>query len=202
MNVSPARWLARLIDLLVRYRFPILAVAVVASLLSVYPATQLKFNQSIESLYADDDVHLQDFLASKRLFGGDELVGVVYRDPDLFSKKGLARVRHLAETLSKVRGVKAESTQSLAGNLAAVDLPIFKTIFRKEIEAFRTRVIELVRGILVGDDNETTSVIVRLVSEQEAPVPRAQTIAAIRDIATRHQQETSFVTHVVVEPVQ
>ena len=53
MNVSPARWLARLIDLLVRYRFPILAVAVLTSLLSVYPATQLKFNQSIESLYAD-----------------------------------------------------------------------------------------------------------------------------------------------------
>src|SRR5260370_37244758 len=165
MSVSPPRWLARLIDLLVRYRFPVLAVAVVASLLSVYPATQLKFNQAIESLYADDDVHLQDFLASKRLFGGDELVGVVYRDPDLFAQKGLSRVRHLAETLSKIRGVKPESTQSLAGNLDAVDLPIFKTpFFRKEIDAFRSRVIELVRGILVGDDNQTTSVIVRLVS--------------------------------------
>src|SRR5438270_13470395 len=110
MSVSPPRWLARLIDLLVRYRFPILAVAVVASLLSVYPATQLKFNQSIESLYADDDVHLQDFLASKRLFGGDELVGVVYRDPDLFTHRGLARVRQLAEALSEGSGVKPGST--------------------------------------------------------------------------------------------
>jgi len=31
------------------------------------------------------------------------------------------------------------------------------------------RVIELVRGILVRDDNETTAVSVRLVSEQETP---------------------------------
>jgi hypothetical protein len=202
MNASPPRWLARLIDLVVRYRFAILATAVLASLLSVYPATQLKFNQSIESLYADDDFHLQDFLASKRLFGGDELVGVVYRDPDLITKAGLARVRSLAGALSKVPGVKAESTQSLAGNLDAVDVPIFKMIFRKEIEAFRTRVIELFRGILVGDDNQTTSVIVRLVSEQESPVPRAETIAAIREVAAKHQRETGFVTHVAGEPVQ
>ena len=88
------------------------------SILAVIPANRLSFNETIESMFSDDDPHLVDYLASKRLFGGDELVGVVYQDPQLFEPVGLTRLSNLAEELSAISGVQAASTQNLADHLA------------------------------------------------------------------------------------
>ena len=194
--------IARLVDVLVRFRLPILVGSAVASLLAVFPASRLTFNQSIESLYGEDDPHLRDYLASRRLFGGDELVGVVYQDPELLEPAGLERVKKLAEDLSKIRGVKGESTQDLTSNLEAVEKPIFKTLFKKEMASFRTRAMELFRRILIGDDDRTTAVIVRLEPEGEALCPRGETVAAIREVATKFQKDSGFATSVAGEPVQ
>lgn len=202
MIPSSAPLLARLVDVLVRFRLPILAGSALVSVLAVFPASRLTFNQSIESLYADDDPHLRDYLASRRWFGGDELVGVVYQDPELFESAGLERVENLAAELSSIHGVKGASTQDLASNLAAVEKPIFKALFKKEMASFRTRAIELFRRILVGDDDHTTAVIVRLEPEGEALCPRGETVAAIREVATKFQQQSGFATYVAGEPVQ
>jgi predicted RND superfamily exporter protein len=192
----------RLVDVLVRYRLPILIGSALASILAVFPASRLTFNQSIESLYAEEDPHLRDYLASRRWFGGDELVGVVYQDPELFERAGLERMKRLAAELSEIRGVKRESTQDLALNLEAVEKPIFKALFRKELASFRTRAIELFRRVLVGDDDLTTAVIVRLDPEDEAPCPRGQTVTAIREAAAMFQKENGLTTYVAGEPVQ
>ena len=153
-----------------RHRFAVLATSLLASLVAVFPASQLSFNQSIESLYADDDPHLQDYLASRRWFGGDELVGVCYTDSELFEPAGLERVNTLATALSEIPGVQRESTQDLALNLEAIDKQIFKLLFRKQIATFREQALQLFRRVLVGDDNRTTAVIVRLVSEGHSAV--------------------------------
>ena len=197
-----ASLLARLVDVLIRYRLPILAASALLSIAAVFPASRLSFNETIESMFAEDDPHLTDYLASRRLFGGDELVGVVYRDRQLLEPEGLERVSRLAQELSLVAGVRAESTQSIAGNLAAADQPVFKAFFKKQIEALRRQVIELSRGILVGDDDQTTAVVLRLVAEAQARCPRGETIDAIRKVAAGHQQRFGLITHVVGEPVQ
>ena len=202
MSVSAASLLARLVDVLIRYRLPILAASALLSIVAVYPASRLAFNETIESMFAEDDPHLTDYRASRTLFGGDELIGVVYRDPRLFDAEGLERVASLAQELSLVAGVRPESTQSLARNLAAADQPVFKTFFKKQIETFRRQVIELSRNIHVGDDDETTAIVLRLVAEAQAACPRGETIDAIRKVAAGHQKRYGFVTFVVGEPVQ
>lgn len=202
MTAWSAPLLARLVDLLLRHRLPIVVASAIATLAAVYPATQLKFNETVESMFASDDPHLIDYLASRKLFGGDELVSIVYRDPNLFEKEGLERVSRLATELSHVAGVHSHSVQSIAGNLAAVDQPVFRTFFKKQMESFRLRVIESTRGILVGDDNQTTSVVLRLMPEAETPYSRGETIEAIRKVAGSHQEQSGFVTYVVGEPVQ
>jgi predicted RND superfamily exporter protein len=202
MIPSSASLIARAVDVLVRHRFAVLAASLLASLLAVFPASQLSFNQSIESLYADDDPHLQDYLASRRWFGGDELVGVCYTDSELFEPAGLERVNTLATALSEIPGVQRESTQDLALNLEAIDKHIFKLLFRKQIATFREQALQLFRRVLVGDDNRTTAVVVRLVPEETAPCPRGQTIAAIREAAAKFQNEHGFTTYVAGEPVQ
>jgi predicted RND superfamily exporter protein len=56
--------------------------------------------------------------------------------------------------------------------------------------------------VVVGKDEKTTAVVVRLYPDEEAPVPRSETIAAIREVAARHAQRSGFATHVAGEPVQ
>src|SRR5437667_3921664 len=116
MNPAPRSVINRLVDWLVRHRFAILVGSALFSLAAWPVSRQLKFNETVESMFADEDPHLVDFVASKRIFGGDELVGVIYTDPRLFEPDGQARVRELAAGLSKIEGVLAESTQDLATN--------------------------------------------------------------------------------------
>ncbi|MSR56411.1 MAG: hypothetical protein EXS05_01905 [Planctomycetaceae bacterium] len=195
MNPPPDSQLARLVDGLIRYRAALLAIGTLVTIVAWFPASRLAFDQSIESLYAHDDPHLQSYLESKGLFGGDELVGVVYSDPELFSDEGLARVRELAEELSNIPGVQSQSTQNLADGLAQASIPFLKKRMQQVLEFFQ--------GILVGEDRETTAVVLRLTAEQpNAPVPRGATIAEIRRIAAAHQERYGFATYTVGEPVQ
>lgn len=203
MTPSPAAPLVRLVDALIRFRLPIFVGSLFVTLLAVKPALDVKFDQTVESMFSEDDPHLVDYVHSKRSFGGDELVGVIYRDPNLFTDEGLGRVKTLAGELSRVPGVREESTQDLATNLAAVDRPLFRTgLFRKYTKELRSKVIELFRGILVGEDDQTTAVVVRLVPEPETTVPRGETIKAIRKLAAQHESRTGFATFVAGEPVQ
>src|SRR6266481_4175029 len=106
MIPPPASLLARLVDVLVRFRLPILVGSALLSIGAIFPALNLKFNQSIESMFSEDDQHLVDYVASRKYFGGDELVGVVYQDPELFAPQGLERVRVLSRELSEIQGVQ------------------------------------------------------------------------------------------------
>lgn len=219
MNPAPPLLLVRLIDVLLRWRLPILVGSALLSILAVYPASRVKFNQSIESMFAHDDQHLIDYLASKKCFGGDELVGVAYRDPDLFGPLGLERVRALAGELSQIRGVQADNTQSLVSNLDQLDrlndqlaklvkLAKLARLFGVKSnplpspEEIRKQALDLIRGVVVGEDDQTTAVVVRLMPDDQSPVPRAETIAAIHAVAEKYQARSGLAMHVAGEPVQ
>ena len=58
-----------LVDYLIRYRLWLLLAVVVLLPVSYFEAKKLEFDQSIESLYAEGDDHLKNYLESKSLFG-------------------------------------------------------------------------------------------------------------------------------------
>lgn len=165
------------------------ALALLLVVLSWGPASRLEFDESIESLYAPGDPRLQDFQRSKAWFGGDEFVIVAYTDDPLFDAVGFRReagekIRALAEQLANVPGIRAGSVQHMA-------------------DAFRfrfapTRLRKFLEGVLLGADERTTAVACRLEAESHSPVPRAETIRRIREIATNHQPPAV----VVGEPIQ
>ena len=184
----PLRAIDRLVDFLVRYNRLLLALAIVLALLSIAPAGRLSFDQSIESLYATQNVRLQDYVEGKSLFGGDEFVFVAYTDPDLFTDAGQKRLEDLANQLELVSGVAEGSIQSLNRTLA----------FARFLgSSGREQVIEFSRGILLGDDNQTTAVALRLLDAHKSPVPRAETLAEIKRIAAQQ----TIPTFAVGEPV-
>lgn len=171
--------LTRLVDTLLRWRGTLLLLALVATAFAWPVSQRLAFEQSIESLYATDNPHLRDFLASRGTFGGDEFLIVSYSEPDLFlvdsdtlTDAASTRIAEFAAQLSQVPGVNAESTQSLA---QALRFPYG-----------RDRIRQLVGGILLGSDGKTTAIVLRLLSEKISPVRRGETIAQVRQLADAH----------------
>lgn len=194
MSETQPAWLERLVARIVRYHWLLFPLALILTLAAWPISERLTFDQSIESLYADDDPHLNDYLFSKSLFGGDEFAIVAYRDEDLFAPGtndltpgAEERIRTFVEQLNKIPGVLPESTQDLR---QALKFP-YK----------RDQVREQMVGMLLGSDQQTTAIVLRLVSErqaQERGIKRAETIAQIRALAAAHQPRA----YVVGEPVQ
>ncbi len=183
--------LIRTVDWLIRWRLLLLGLALLATVAAWPVSRRLAFDQSIESLYAETDPHLLDFLESRKQFGGDEFVLVAYPEADLFQSdsyaltdEAAARIKAFAEKLDQVPGVIAESTQHLA---TALRFPYG-----------RDRVREIVRGVLLGHDDRTTAIVLRLAPESASPVSRGATIARVRQLAGEHDPPAM----VVGEPVQ
>ncbi|QDU53173.1 efflux RND transporter permease subunit [Gimesia panareensis] len=201
MSRQPQSWLESGVNLLYKLRWALLIVFLVLTAFSYFPASKLTFEQSIESLYAKDDQHLLDYLESKKLFGGDEFVFVAYTVPGLLGEEGaketdqLKEVRSFSQELSKVPGINADVSQNLADALSP---PKLNFLLRVLIRQKRDELIELSRGVLIGDDNETTAIVLRLLPEHKSPVPRSETFKQIRDLAHAHTPRA----YVVGEPVQ
>lgn len=183
--------LDELAKILIRFRFVLLLGAVALIVLAFGPAARLRFDQSIESLYAQDDPHLAAYLDSKEWFLGDEFILVAYADPDLLledrpqmSPEAAQRLRSFADSLSQVPGIVEDTTQHLAD---ALQFP-----YRRE------RVLEMVERVLVGSDRETTAVVLQLDRSEENSVPLGETIDQVRALADAHDPPA----YVVGEPVQ
>jgi len=187
-----------------------MSAAVVAALLAIVPAGQLRFDQSIESLYAEDDPHLAAFRASRELFGGDEFVIVSYEEPRLFGSgdepagsstelndAARARIERFARALGSVQGVRAGSTRHLVQALEPAG--VLGRVMKRS-GGLRRRVLALVEGVLVGEDRRTVAIVLRLApaTGSEATANRAATFAGIRRLAAEHRP----VAQVVGEPVQ
>ncbi len=212
MNTPTNHRLRRLATGLIRARFAILAAAAVATLLAWTPSGDLQFDQSIESLYAEKNPHLEDFTESKRLFGGDEFVFVAWEDTELFdadgylSEESAEQIREFSAQLNEVPGVRAESTQNLADAfdppalrelLAEVNV-LLRRLFAVVIQKRQPKMKPLLEGLLVGKDDRTTAIILRLEAEQDAPISRGETIRKIRELADGHAPPAV----VAGEPVQ
>lgn len=187
-RIVPGESLSWLSGFLIRRRIPLLIAAIALTALAFFPARRLQFDYSIESLYSSQNPRLQDYTESKLLFGGDEFVIVAYADPELFSAAGQDRLNRLANRLAGVAGVERNSIQSVA-SLLALSLPF--------IPLQREKLLEFGRSILLGRDDQTTAVVLRLVDERRAPVPRTESISTIRRIAAEHP----LPAYVVGEPV-
>lgn len=200
-TVKSPRFVERLSQRLVDRRWVLLLIAVIATLASYVPASRLALDESIESFFSPTDPLLIQYEASKSRFGGDEFVLVAYTpqpDPETGKPRSLTSTFVLNETeefanqLSQIPGVQAASTQHLKKTFSLPDLPLFiQRVLMKQL-------LGQVRGILVGEDDRTVAIVLRLLPANQSPIPRRETIQKLRELAARHQPKT----YVAGEPVQ
>ena len=110
MNRAPesaAGFLDAVVASLLRWRVLVLVSIGVLAYLAWPVAEQIEFDQSIESLYAEDNPHFSEYARSKSLFGGDEFAIIAWREAGLFepgsadiSDRSRGRIEALAAQLA------------------------------------------------------------------------------------------------------
>lgn len=162
--------------LLLAWRRPLLALALLAVAAAWLPARKLGFDRSVENMFAPDDPLLPPFRQLKRTFGGDEIALAAYVDPELLAPAGLDRLERLTKELSAVPGV------ANAYSLASVKPLLTSSL----LQTLRESVLELSEGYTIGADHQTAGVVCILQPERDSPRPRAETVDELRQRVERH----------------
>ncbi len=169
---------------LVKYRNWLLLAAALMLAVSIPIAERLTFDQTIESFFAPDNADIQLLLQSRQDFGGDEFVIVAWREPGLIhldpeneipelSETSASRIADLSQKLSELPGVDKEHTRDLERFLK-------KSPYNKNT---RQKMLNLFEGVLIGPDQKSTAIVLQLLPADNSPVSRAETVAAIREMA-------------------
>ena len=112
---------ARLVNLLIAARWPLLVAAIALAALAYGPAGQVRFDHSVERMFAPNDPLLPPYERLKTRFGANEVVLAVYHDPELLKPdgRGLARLAEISGQLKKVAGVRDVLSLSQVNDLLA-----------------------------------------------------------------------------------
>jgi len=170
-----------------------LLLAVVIVVVAAIPiADRLEFDQTIDSFFAPDNPDIQLLKRSRADFGGDEFVIVAWHEPGLIqqnpagdypelSATAAERIQQLSDHLGELPGVDAGRTRDL--------LRILKRTLKNANT--RRKMLKLFEGILIGPDQETTAIVLQLLSAKESPVTREETIGRIRLVAAEFSSDTA-----------
>lgn len=167
---APSQQLA---GVLVAWRWPLLACAVVLSLAAYFPARSLDFDRSIENMFATGDPVLPPYEHLKRTFGGNEVVLAVYEDPKLLAPdgQGIDRLERIAKGLKALPGVK---------DVISLDQPLGRLIVNDWADRLAEPIRRLLEGYTHSADGQVAAVVCILWPEDRTDVPRQETIDGLR----------------------
>lgn len=148
---------------LVAYRNRILTAVILLLIPAIPTASRLRFDQTIESFFSDDNPDIRLLQKTRQDFGGDEFVIVAWRETGLLrsdgeqrypelSEKAAERISQLSDQLGQLPGVDGDRTRDLVRFL-------HKAPKNRNI---RRALLKLFDGILIGPDQETTAVVLQL----------------------------------------
>jgi len=180
---------------LVAWRWGLLGLGIVLAGLAWGPSRQVRFDRSIENMFAPDDPLLILYRKLKDEFGGNEIVMGVYEDPDLFAPdgKGIERVGEVSAELQRIGGV--QEVLSLAEvNAALEEAESVGKIFGSAagppaIVSRKSRLASAFRNVFGAYTHDATGKIAVLVCmldpKPENGITRQDTIDAIRKVFDR-----------------
>jgi predicted RND superfamily exporter protein len=167
---SAAEWL-------LRSRWALLALAVLLAAAAYLPSRQVAFDRSIENMFAQDDPLLASYRKLRRVFGGNEVALIVYRDEKLLASSG-AGIRRLAAVSRQI-----EDAPGVKGVLSLDRLMGEAIVSPTNSLAARQR--ELFENLTHSARGDVAAVVAMLLAEDQTDVPRRDTINALRVIAQR-----------------
>lgn len=173
--LQPSR---RLTETLIARRIPLLIVAAAITVAGLQSALDLRFDRTIEHMFAAGDPLLVSYSKLKDLFGGNELVVAVYEDPQLLDTSG-AGIRRLAEISRQLAAVPG-----VHGTLSLDQQPLHEGIVDRN-DSHARRILSLLEGFTHSRDGRTAAVACILEPQSTSDVPWETTVGRIRQIVER-----------------
>src|SRR5215471_12962165 len=102
------RLLDRFVTFLIAARWPLFGFGLLIAGAAYLPSKQVRFDRSIERMFAPNNPLLPPYQRLKRDFGGNEVVMAVYRDEHLLDPDG-GGIRRLAEISGRMKQVAGVS---------------------------------------------------------------------------------------------
>jgi uncharacterized protein len=170
----------RLITVLVNWRWLLLGLAIALAAAAYLPSRQVEFDRSIENMFAEDDPLLAPYRKLKRVFGGNEVAMVVYRDEHLLDPGGKG-IRDLAEVSRRIERVPGVKGVLSLDRLVGEDGDLAEIVDPDSPLAAAQR--ELFENFTHNDEGNIAAVVTMLTPQEETEVPRRQTILDLRSIA-------------------
>ena len=172
----PTNFTHRALDWLIVQRWWLLALAVVAGGVGAYVGRDLQMDRSLERMFAPHDPLLAPYQELQRAFGEHQLVLAIYRDAELASPAGLARVEELAHAASKVPGVVSVVSLHDVPGLLDSEGTALKTDHRAE------KLQVVFAGYTHNQSLDAAGVVCLLEKESETKVPTRKTLADLRKL--------------------
>ena len=163
-----------LVDRWLRCRYPLLALALVLSVVAYFGSQKLSFDRSIANMFPADSPLLSAYAKLERTFGGNEIVLAVYEDEALFAPSGVGirRLSTIRKRLEAVDGVKA---------VLAIDQPLPGDLILSD-NALAKRTRELFADYTHSQDGRTVSIVCMLEPQNQTPFLRRDTIDQLRQV--------------------
>ncbi|MBN1881455.1 MAG: MMPL family transporter [Deltaproteobacteria bacterium] len=201
----------RFAEIIISFRWLILACLGCAALLTVPKIGELKVNNSIRIWFVEDDPNLVAFDQFQETFGGEEFIVLgLAADDTVFTPEHLSIIKDIGDDLNNIDGVRrvVSITHSVDVWGAPGEIlisPLMETVPRtaEEIEALRSRIYSnpLYAGTIISEDGTTALIIAHLADMAAVDTKRDVIVARSREIARRYESAWNDTIHVAGIPV-
>ncbi|TWU47932.1 MMPL family protein [Rubripirellula reticaptiva] len=168
--------------MVVRYRFVLALVGVIAAAISFPLARQVDFDRSIRAMFAADDPTLIGYRELEDSFGGNEVVMLVYEDAEFETTAGLERNEALSNQIANLPGVAGVLSPAVLNR--AVEKLRPGSLFSKSVALFKSSdpvakgFMNLFSGYTHSADRKRAAVVAMLERDHTR-----QTIDSLKSIA-------------------
>jgi predicted RND superfamily exporter protein len=163
---------ASVVTWLIAWRWPLLGLAVCLAAVALGPSQSLRFDRSIENMFAPDDPVLEPYRLLKRTFGASEMVLATYDDEQLMSPAGLARLATVEEQIKQIPGVAA---------VLSLRSPMGDKILDED-SLIAEKFLHLFAGYTHSADRLTAALVVQLTPISATTAAHADTVRLLRDV--------------------
>lgn len=195
MSAGTHRISLAIASLVLRVRLPLIALIVLLTVGAGILAGGLKFDNSLEVWFLDDDPELVEYEEFQQYFGSDEFVLIGVTSDDVFDATVLGAVADITN--------KAENAPYVHAVHSITKLPAYDALKPSDLAPFRSQVLSnaLISGTLVSRDGKTTVVAVELAHEGNTVEGKRQMVDALRDIMDAVEPGDSVTLQLTGTPV-
>jgi len=187
-----------IVGALIKYRISILILVCLVTIASVPFAQRVRFENSLETWFVENDPALEAYRAFLDRFEADELIIIgAFLEDDVFTPDNLAVIDRMTKAVGDAPYVhKVHSLSSIRslsthhGGFAYEPLMARPPKTMGEARAIRDKALSnpLLQGVLVSEDRRATAIIIELSKEGSNFAEKIELVSGLREITHREQR--------------